>query len=56
LPRQSEGNFTSANDSLEITEIQELMGAGKKQMLIVEAKIYLAFISDSIDLIGLVSF
>jgi hypothetical protein len=32
------------------------MGAGKKKMLVVEARIYLAFISDSIDLAGLVSF
>jgi hypothetical protein len=32
------------------------MGVGKKHMLAVEVRIYLAFISDSIDLTGLVSF
>jgi hypothetical protein len=41
---------------LEIAWIQELMVAGKKQMLVIEARIYLAFISGSIDLTGLVSF
>ena len=32
------------------------MEVGKKQMLVVEGRIYPAFISDSIDLAGLVSF